>query len=198
MSADPSALSQAIGAAVTEAEGGTAAEIVVVCARNSGSYLDLAWLVGTTTALATLAFLVYSPFPLEPLFWPIEVPIVGGIAGWLAARWPGISRLASPARRRAQVRAAAESAFYQEKVFGTAERTGVLVYVSWAESEAVVIPDEGLLGAVPGEAWPMVAMDATNAQGVAAGLKRLGQILAAHVPRAEGDVNELPDAPVMR
>lgn len=198
MSADPSTLAQAIEAAVTEAEAGTAAEIVVVCSRSSGTYRDLAWLVGSTVSLATLAFLVYSPFPLEPLFWPIEVPLVGGVAGWMAARWPGLSRLASASRRRAQVRAAAESAFYQEKVFGTAERTGVLVYVSWAEAEAVVIADEGLLGAVPGEAWPMVAMDAASTEGVSGGLKRLGQILAAHVPRAEGDANELPDAPVLR
>jgi putative membrane protein len=198
VSADPQSLAAAIESAVAEAETHTAAEIVVVCARSSGSYRDLGISIGASVALLTLAFLVYSPFPLNPAMWPVEVAVVGGLATWLALRWPGLSRLASPARRKAQVRLGAEAAFYQERVFATAERSGVLVYISWAESEAVLIPDEGLLGSVPGEAWPMVAIDASTAAGVSAGITRLGQILAAHVPRAEDDTNELSNAPVLR
>ena len=196
--AHPLAAARAIEAAVSEAEGATAAEIVVVCAPQSGTYNDLAWGVGALVSFLALAFVVFSPFALDPIFWPLEVPLLGCAMGWLAARTPGLCRLAPAQRRAAQVRVAAEAAFYQEKVFATQGRIGVLVYISWAESQALVIPDEGLLGRIPGEAWPMVGVDPGSIEGVAEGIKRLGQILAAHVPRESDDANELPNAPVMR
>jgi hypothetical protein len=60
------------------------------------------------------------------------------------------------------VRQYAESLFLKREVFATAERTGILLFVSLFEGQAVLLPDRGLAGPRPGDAvgssgGPMVA-----------------------------------------
>ena len=79
-------------------------------------------------------------------------------------------------------------------------RTGVLLYLSMREHRAEIVADEAIAGKVPDEVWgeAMAALlvqirQGCLAEGMAAAVERVGRVLAEHVPRAENDVNELPD-----
>ena len=68
------------------------------------------------------------------------------------------------------------------------------------ERRAQIIADEAIAGKVPAEAWgeAMAAMlthikDGRIADGMCAAVEKVGAVLTEHFPRAEDDVNELPD-----
>jgi len=83
----------------------------------------------------------------------------------------------------------------------TAARNGVLIVLAIANREFVILGDEGINRLVAPTFWDAVrdAMAARFAQddfagGLAEGVALAGTQLAAHFPRQEGDVDELPDA----
>jgi putative membrane protein len=95
-------------------------------------------------------------------------------------------------------RQAAEAAFCQEAVHATTARTGLLVYVSILEERVELLPDQGLLGKIPGAVWNDLAVQADTLEHLLAGLERVGTVLAQHVPSTGDSVNELSNAPRMR
>ncbi|MEO6040320.1 MAG: hypothetical protein ABIP41_00280, partial [Croceibacterium sp.] len=79
-------------------------------------------------------------------------------------------------------------------------RTGILIYVSLRERRAQIVADEAIAGKVAPEVWgeAMAALLAEVrhgrlADGMCAAIARVGVVLAEHFPRADDDVNELPD-----
>lgn len=185
--------------AVTRAEALTSAELVVVAAPSSGSYVDVA--LGAALSAVGVALLVafYSPIAFHPDWLPLELAVVGGAFGLLTWRSAVLTRLLTRrSRRRAQVELAAAAAFHQEQVHATRERTGVLFYVSALERELVVIHDHGVDARVAPGAWASLHLEARDLDGLCASIERAGALLGAHLTRTHDDVNELPDAPVMR
>lgn len=82
----------------------------------------------------------------------------------------------------------------------TAQRNGVLIYVSVADHGLAVIGDAGI-NAVVGEGfWDDVLAlmkdhfrSGRHAEGLAAAVERVGEKLSAHFPAVSGDRNELSD-----
>lgn len=79
-------------------------------------------------------------------------------------------------------------------------RTGIMIYMSMREHRAEIIADEPIAVKVPAEVWGEAMADMLTeikqgriAEGMAAGIRDVGVVLAEHFPRAEDDVNELPD-----
>ena len=79
-------------------------------------------------------------------------------------------------------------------------RTGVLIYLSMREHRAEIVADQPIAEIVPAEVWgeamaDMLAeiKDGKIAEGMAAGVRDVGKVLAEHFPRADDDQNELPD-----
>jgi putative membrane protein len=79
-------------------------------------------------------------------------------------------------------------------------RTGILIYLSMREHRAEIVADEAIAGMVDPGVWgdAMAAMLAElkqgrTADGMIAAVERVGAVLAEHFPRADDDVNELPD-----
>jgi putative membrane protein len=79
-------------------------------------------------------------------------------------------------------------------------RTGVLIYLSLAEHRAEIVADEAITGKVEPEAWGAAMADMLAeirqgriADGLGAGVRDVGAILAQHFPRSDDDTNELPD-----
>lgn len=191
--------SAAIERAVSEIEVHTDAEVVVVAAPCSGSYADLAWCGGGLVAIAVLAFLCWSPVVFNAVWFPLDVLVTGAFVGWALLRWPRlVVTLAGGARRAGQVRQAALAAFTAENVHATAERTGVLVYVSALEGRVELIADHGLLGRIPGAKWNAIALRADTVEELVAGLHRLGGVLAAHVPATGDNRDQVGNAPRVR
>ena len=190
--------------AVTESVGAierrSDAEIVVVVVGRSGAYRDLAWAAALGCSLVALGLLAWAPWEFAGVLFPVYATIAAAIAGFTVARSAPLTRLLAGKRRmQAQVREAAEAAFVQETVHGTRRRTGVLVYVSSLEARVEVLPDQGILGRVPGAALADLDLRAGSLDELVGGLRRLGDLLATHVPPVEGDnPNEVDDAPRVR
>ena len=79
-------------------------------------------------------------------------------------------------------------------------RTGVLLYLSMREHRAEIVADQPIAAIVPAEVWGEAMADMLAeikqghiAEGLAAGVRDVGQVLSEHFPRSEDDENELPD-----
>jgi len=195
--------SGAIERAVGEAERGTAAELIVVVAARSGSYLDIAGALGAGFAMLVLLFALFAPVPFDPMAIAVEVPLAFLLSAWLAHRAPGLMRAFVPAARmRKQVERAAAEHFLAEAVHGTRGRTGLLVYLSLLEERVAIVPDLGLEGRVPGAAWAEVRWSEAGdpsrprtLQDLVRGVEQIGAILRLRMPADATDVNESPNAP---
>jgi putative membrane protein len=197
------AFSTSVEQAVREAEARTTAELIVVVAARSGSYLDVALAAGAAFAMLVLLIALFAPAAFHPVVVAVELPLAFSLAAWLAHRWPGLLRALTPSSRmRRQVERAAGEQFLAEAVHGTRERTGLLVYLSLLEERATLVPDLGLEGRVPGAVWREMRWSATGDPArprtqadVLRGIAEIGAILRARVPGDGTDVNESPDAP---
>jgi len=195
--------SEAVERAVREAERGTSAELVVVVAARSGSYLDVALAVGSVAAALALLVALFAPVTFRTAAVAVEVPLAFALAAWLAHRLPTLIRALTPkARAIRQVDRAAAAHFVEESVHGTKARTGLLVYLSLLEERVAILPDLGLQGRVPVEVLRAVPWGTTgdparpqSADDVLAGIKALGELLRAKLPADGTDTNESPDAP---
>jgi uncharacterized membrane protein len=98
------------------------------------------------------------------------------------------------------VRKAAERAFARMGMTATKERNGVLIFVVPARRRFVVLGDEGIHAKVGQAFWEKIAA-ALSAKfrsgeftgGLVDAIAVVGEELAKDFPRAEADVNELPD-----
>lgn len=201
-----SRFAEAVEAAVTDIESRTAAELIVVAAPRSGSYRDVAILFGCACAWLLLLAVLFSPWHFDPTWIPLELPLVGAATGWVAHRSPGLlRRLVTRSRRERQVQHAAEAAFHQEVVHGTRQRTGLLIYVSALEDRVLVMPDLGLDARIPGAEWNAIrwGQDADpraphDLEHFLAGLRAVGDVLAARLPPTDDNPDEIANAPRIR
>lgn len=208
-----------VAEAVRAAESGTAGEIVTIVTDRSDTYHDVALVWSALSALLALAFLAVAPDFTLSLWdrvlgdWTIEwtprqlfelAALVAAMkfgGAWLLLLWKPLRLWLTPRGiRNARVRARAITCFKVGAERRTHGRTGILIYLSMAEHRAEIVADEAITGQVNPEVWghAMASMITEIAQGrVADGLiaavREVGVVLAEHFPRAENDVNELPD-----
>jgi putative membrane protein len=90
-------------------------------------------------------------------------------------------RLVPRALRHARAHRLAVEQFFAQNLHHTAERTGVLIFVSVAERYVEILADEGIHQRMPAGAWDQIVTDACGAR------------LIEHFPARAGDRNELPD-----
>jgi len=202
----------AIREATSAAELRTGGEIVPYIVGRVEDHDEARW-CGATIGALTLALGVGAFHWLGgywggvSLWWIALPPIVGGGLGYLLAGLDGVGRRLMPdehLERRARLRA--ESAFLEEEVFKTRDRTGILIFLALFEHQAVILADEGIHRAVPHEEWQHLVDD------LVAGIKerratpalqevigRCGELLERYeVERRHDDEDELDDAPRIR
>ncbi len=198
---------------------GTDGEIVTVVAAQSDAYHDVAlhWTVlGMLLALAVLATwpglveamhaLVADPWSEAPtiraaLTAALIVAAIAFLVFRLLFAWTPLRFALTPhATKVRRVRRRATALFRTAAEKRTRARTGVLLYLSLAERRAEIIADATIHDKVAAEVWgdAMAALivavrDGRPGDGMAAAVAQIGAILAEHVPRSDGDVNELPD-----
>ena len=132
-----------IEAAITKAERKTSGEIVVVAATASAGYFAYAIMWA-----ALLALLV--PWPLIYLTnWPVEHIYLAQlgvfIIGAALTQWEDLRFAIVPKSvKRARAHQKAVEQFLAQSLHTTKGRTGVMIYVSFAERYAEVIADEGI------------------------------------------------------
>lgn len=97
---------------------------------------------------------------------------------------------------------AAQAAFVRMGMTKTRQRNGVLIFVAPQARKFAVIGDAGVHQRCGDEFWQATAVEITGhfkksefTQGILHGIRKAGELLAAHFPRQPGDRNELPDGP---
>lgn len=208
-----------ISRAVAAAEEHSAGEIVTILAERSDGYTDiaLAWsIVVAFTAIAALSIApefylgIYDRLtgswasewtPREVFALAAGVGVIKFIGMMLLQLWQPLKFLLIPGRiKSARARARAVTCFKVGAERRTHGRTGVLIYLSTREHRAEIVADAAIARKVPDEVWgeAMAAMleqirQDRIADGMIAAISRVGKVLSEHFPRAENDVNELPD-----
>lgn len=220
-----------IEAAVRAAEARTSGEIFCVVAEDSSDYhgTPIAWAAGLALLAPAILLLagvqVTAPEALLYGGWTAtqvedvsEATAHAALIGTLLLQAvlfvvtllivsidPVRLALTPSGMKRDQVRRRAEAQFLAKNLHTTRERTGVLIYVSFAERMAELIADESIHTKVEAGTWD------TAMAGLIAGLKRgeaaagfavaVGQcadVLAKSFPARDGDnPNELADSIVV-
>jgi putative membrane protein len=206
-----------VDAAVAAAEAKTSAEIVPVVATASGRYDRAEDIVGLAVGLLAMAatWLALPYVPPEPGSWAphwlgllellalIAVVVIGFILGVaIASRSARLRRVLVPRGEMVEdVLTRAHQAFSDSQVHHTAGRTGVMIYVSLLERQAVILADRQALETL---GQPVIDIlcnalldrlrkgDPVNA--LIETITQAGDRLAAALPRAAGDKNEIGDA----
>lgn len=217
-----------IAAAVAAAEARTRGEIYCVLAAQSSDYREtpLAWAAGAALlgpALLLLLGVEVSAPALVTGWTAVQVgavaetavrsALIGAVllqavlfaAVGLLVRWrPLRLLLTTPALKAERVRQRAQELFLSKGVHETAERTGVLIYVSLAEHRVELVADEAVDGVVERDAWDGVVAELVKAmrlgrpaEGLIEAAGRCGEILAGHFPPGPHNPNELSDEVVV-
>lgn len=213
-----SAESKRVSDAVRAAEAGTSGEVVTIVADRSDAFEDVALIYAGLVAL--LVPVLFAAWPALPLGFVERVTSGWGEAGvrdlmliafvamvivaalvFALLQWgPLRLRLVPKALRRRRVRRRAIDLFRVGTEGKTSGRTGILIYLSLGEHMAEIVADEAIHARVDPGVWgdAMIAMvvevrEGRIADGMIAAVARVGVVLAAYLPRAADDANELPD-----
>ncbi len=198
---------EAVRQAVAAAEGETSGEIVPFVVDASDAYEGTLW-KGTalgalgTALLAAVAHTVAGLWGGVALWIALPAAAGGALGFLLTAFVPAVKRALIPADvldRRVRRRAAV--AFIEEEVFGTEDRTGIILLLSLFEHRVVVLGDAGINAKVGEEEWVAItdAIAAGIRQGrpgeaLVEGIHACGRLLARRgVEVRPDDRNELRD-----
>jgi putative membrane protein len=198
----PSSVQRQVEEAVRAAETRSLGQIVPVVVERSGHYHEVRW-IAAVAAAALVTVVVDLLFPEVTIRELPFLQLAGGLVGALLGRWEPVERLLAGKREMEQAaRARAEQAFLQHGLHRTAQGTGVLVFASLREHQAVVLGDAGIHARMGDEEWRRAVeallagiRSGAPADGFVAAIAVVGDRLAEHFPRSPGDAatNELPD-----
>jgi putative membrane protein len=189
----------AIEAAITRAEATTGGEIVVVVAPASGGYWSLALMWSALAALAVpLPFILLTKWPVEYIYLLQLSTFVVCVA---LAQIEEMRLAVTPkAIQRARAHDKAIEQFLAQNMHTTRGRTGVLIFVSFAEHYAEVIADDGIYKKVRPAVWEEVIAEltghlarGTRDRGFITAIEMCGKILSEHFPPGRIDKDELPN-----
>lgn len=205
--------------AVVDAEAKTSCEIVPVVATASGRYDRPEDLIGLWLAvIAAVTVLLIFPRPaVESGSWDglpvyagvfamVAAVVVAFIGGALAGSRIGWLRRLFTSRQQMldEVSSRAREIFFDKRVHHTSGSTGLLIYISLFEHMAVVLGDREVLDKLGQSFLDQLCQQLTeglhqgkSTEALCGVIAQAGEQLSVPLPRAEGDVNELPDALVL-
>jgi putative membrane protein len=186
--------------AVLEAEQATSGELAVAVVRACDAYAAVPWRLGVVlAALAGLGAWIFGPPLPAPTLLALEA--AGLALGHALGRAGAVRRLlAGEAQIEAALAQRAQRAFAELGLARTAGRTGILILVAVLERRVVVLGDEGVDRVLdPDESWEQVVQailegirQGRPVEGVLAGVRLCGGILARHLPPPHRNPDEVP------
>lgn len=193
-----------VEATVSQAEQGTAGEVVVVVVPRCDDYA--VWRGMAAFALAVLGgALLYEFAWFVPGIWAFLVQIPLFVAAFWGLGFGAPTRWLVPGRVRAAcVSDRAKQIFVERGLTETRERSGVLFLLAELEHRVEILADAGIHERVGVPGWQghvdrvvRAIHEGRAADGLCAAIEAVGKELAEAFPRREGDVNELPNAVVV-
>ncbi len=208
-----------ISDAVGEAELTTSGEILTVLADRSDGYSDISLFWAAALSFTMMSLFAALPQPFldfwDSLFggwgheWStgelasmtIALGLITFVIAWAAQLWDPLRFALIPGPvKTARVHGQAVKHFKVGAEARTHGHTGILIYLSMREHRAEIVADQPIAEKVPAEIWGEAMADMLVeirrghiAEGMAAGVRDVGQVLSEHFERAEDDENELPD-----
>jgi putative membrane protein len=197
-----------IKTAVREAESKISGEIVPVFVEKSGFYSIAAYraaLVGAAAMFLLIiifdryipAYAVYDPMMIFAIVAILAIVVA------LAAHYidPVKKMMLSQFHLDQATKKRAETAFLEEDVFNTRQRTGIMIFISFFEHEVIVMADKGISKVVDQKEWDKLVTGLITqikngkiTDGMVAAIKRCGEILLEKgFVITPDDVNELKD-----
>ena len=178
----------AVAAAIRDAEQRSSGQLVCVLAHSSSNYAHVPILWASTLALLLPWPLIYwTDWSVQRIFLAqlVLFLVAGLVLSWMPLRLALVPRHV----RQARAHRAAIEQFFLRHVSHTADRSGVLIFVSLGERYARIIADEGIAAKVPNAEWQgaidaLVAhmRDGRIAAGFIAAIERCAAVLATHAP----------------
>jgi putative membrane protein len=193
----------AIEAAVARVESKSAAELVVAVVPRSDDYWQGRVVLAVAWALAAgLAFLLLAPWH-EPML-AILLELLVGLSVFAISGLRPLLRLLIPERAaREAAQARAYQLFAERGLHHTRARTALLIFISELEHRVVLLGDQTLDTALGHSGWTRYVellieriRSGRARDGILEIIEQLEPQLAFIAPRTEGDINELPDAPI--
>ena len=203
---------QRIKRAVFNAESKISGEIVPVIVERSGRYLIATYkgsLIGASLAFIVMIFLdryVFTTSSSTLFYDPVfifMVVVAGGLAGALGATFvaPVKRLLISRDYLDSATRQRAETAFLEEEIFNTRQRTGIMLFISFFEHEVMVMADKGINSVVEQAQWDKIVSDMISdirsgriIDGLEKAISKCGEILLEKgFVKTVDDTNELRD-----
>ncbi|MYZ50345.1 TPM domain-containing protein [Propylenella binzhouense] len=189
-----------IAAAIRAAEATTDGEIFAVLASESDSYVFIAVMWAALAALlgGILTVLVVRDLASVSLVigQAVAFLVLCGLSAVPKIRMWIVPRAVQEARAQRH----AMEQFLAHNLHATADRTGVLVFVSLRERYAAIIADKNINDRVGPAVWQATVDDLTKAiargavaDGFVAAIEAAGKVLSEHFPRTGAAENELPD-----
>ncbi|WP_299193494.1 hypothetical protein [uncultured Erythrobacter sp.] len=205
--------------AVGQAELGTSGEILTVLADRSDGYSDVVMVWAAALAFTAMSAFAAFPAPFLNLWdalvggwghdWTtgelasmtIALGLIAFVVTWAVLQWDPLRFLLIPGPvKTARVHDQAVKHFKVGAERRTHGRTGVLIYLSMSEHRAEIVADRPIAEKVDAEVWGEAMGDMLAeiksgriAEGMAAGVRDVGFVLAQHFPKGDEDENELPD-----
>jgi hypothetical protein len=106
--------------------------------------------------------------------------------------------------RKLSPRARAEEVFSQLRVWDTAENSGVLLYINWADRNIEIVADRGISARVTQDEWEAICRVIERSfrtgqfeTGLLQGIAQITNLLTTHFPAASDNVDELSNKPVV-
>ncbi|MDZ4662379.1 MAG: hypothetical protein SGJ18_12265 [Pseudomonadota bacterium] len=195
--------------ATASAELKSSGEIVAVLVKRStpvGHVLPLMFL-----ALVLIAIIMGADQKLKYYFdfgWGVELFLLVGILtlAYFLAKLERVQRfLTSTEDMSKEVMERAELEFYHSSIKSTEGNTGLLLFISFMERQAVVLADKAISDKCGKETWNEVIkilIDGIRQKnmkaGIINGINRCGEILTQHFPASYKNPNELSNHLVVK
>ena len=194
----------AIEDAISRAEKKTSGEIVAVVTRVSSRYYGIGLMWAALVALSVpLPLILFTNWPMEHIY-IVQLAVFAlcvAILQWEPFRFAVVPK--SVKHARAHKRAVEE--FLAQNLHTTKGRTGVLIYVSFAEHFAELIADHAVDEQVSQETWDRIVRELTDHlsrgerdKGLTAAIEACGKLLAKYFPPGSEDLNELANHLIVR
>ncbi len=197
-----------IKSAVKTAESKISGEIVPVFVEKSSHYTIANYRAALIGAAAVFFLIVIFDryVPSLAVYDPVLIFVLVMLGGFIGAI---VSHFVNPVKRLMlsqsymdlATRKRAQSAFLEEEVFNTRQRTGIMIFISFFEHEVIVMADKGISKVVEQKEWDAIVRKIIEnvkmgkiTDGIEAAILRCGEILLEKgFVVTHDDVNELKD-----
>lgn len=195
--------------AVIQAERKTSGEVVPVLVFQSASYghvviVIFLFLLLLRSALGLSEFLSHH-INYQSWYAFGEIIILGAISLFFS-KSPILRRmLTSDLDIDRQVMLRAEAEMLRSRIHRTNQSTGILLFLSFTERSAVVLGDKAISDKCSPETWGEIVKILIDGikqgklkEGIINGIEKSADVLCKPFPRDDEDINELPDALVIK